>query len=284
MKPARFDYHAPTSIEEATELLARLGEDSKVIAGGQSLVPAMNMRLAQTSNLVDVNGIDALAAVDHGDAWVAIGATVRQCDIEAGVAEGIPLLADATPLIGHFQIRSRGTLGGSIAHADPAGEYPAIAVCLDAMVDLATASGSRSVQASQFFRGVWQTDASSDELVTAVRFPRWRPGARFAIEEVARRHGDFALAGAVVAVELDGDVVRRAAVALFAVDATPLRRSDVERELVGAHIGDLDLHEVGRAAVDGLEPSDDLNAPAELKRRIAATVTERALSRVLASV
>ena len=280
MKPAPFDYLAPTTVAEAVQALAEAGEDTKPIAGGQSLVPMLALRLTRFDALVDLNRIDALRGVERaGD--VRIGAMTRHCDIgtDAVVAADVPLLALVTPLIGHFQIRNRGTLGGSIAHADPAAEYPAVALALGATIEAVGPDGPRSIAAADFFTGTWMTCLEPAEVVTAVRFPVWGPGSHFAVEEVARRHGDFALAGAVCALQLSGGRVERAAVALFGVDSTPVRAASTEAALTGASLADLDFKALGHQAVEGLEPPGDIHGSSEFRRHIGAVVVARALQR-----
>jgi carbon-monoxide dehydrogenase medium subunit len=281
VKPAPFEYHAPSTVDEAASLLAELGDGAKVLAGGQSLVPMLNMRLARFEALIDVGRIEEMRNVDVSSEGVTVGAMVRQCEAEerADIAAAAPLLAAATPLIGHFQIRSRGTIGGSLAHADPAAEYPAVALALDADLEIASKGGSRMVAASEFFTGMWTTVLRDDELLTSVRFHSWGPGAGFAVEEVARRHGDFAIAGACVGIRVIDGVVERAAIALFGMDSTPVRAGAGEAALVGAAVGDVLAREVGRLAVAGLDPPDDLHASGELRRRVGAAVVTRAVHR-----
>jgi carbon-monoxide dehydrogenase medium subunit len=285
MKPAPFDYHAPTTVDEVTALLSELGDQGKVLAGGQSLVPMLNLRLARFEALIDVGLVASLRTVESSAGSLTLGATVRQCDVEErdDIARAAPLLASATPLIGHFQIRSRGTVGGSLAHADPAGEYPAVALALDAELEIATRGGSRTVGAADFFVGTWTTILGDEELLTSVRFPSWGPGSGFAVEEVARRHGDFAIAGACTGVRVAGGRIDKAAIALFGMDGTPVRAPAAEAALVGAAIAGLDgeLDEIGHIAVAGLTPPEDLHASSQLRRRIGATVVTRAVRRSL---
>jgi carbon-monoxide dehydrogenase medium subunit len=187
-------------------------------------------------------------------------------------------MARATPFIGHFQIRNRGTLGGSLAHADPAAEYPAVALTLDAEFDVANASGSRTVTASEFFVSTFMTALEADDVLTAVRFPVWNGRCGFAVEEVARRFGDFALTGAACALELDGhDRMVRAAIGMFAMGSTPLRARQAEAALAGTWVGDVDLEEIGRMAADETEPPDDIHASVAYRRSVGAVVVSRGL-------
>ena len=198
MKPAPFEYHAPDTAADAAKLLAELGDGAKVLAGGQSLIPMLALRLAVFEHLVDIGRIAELKGIERRDGALWIGAGTTQATVEASaeVASAVPLLARATPLIGHFQIRSRGTLGGSIAHADPAAEYPAVALALDASMEVVSPKGRRTIAARDFFDGLWSTSMEPDELLVGVSFPIWSGRSGFAVEEFARRHGDFAIAGA----------------------------------------------------------------------------------------
>ena len=202
VKPAPFAYHAPSSLDEAVGLLAELGDGAKVLGGGQSLVAMLNLRLAVFDHLVDLRRVDELRGIERRNGSVWIGGGTTQATIEASpvVAEGVPLLVRATALIGHFQIRNRGTIGGSLAHADPAAEYPAVALALDAELEAQSPRGRRTIPAGEFFVGLWTSALAEDEVLTGVTFPVWTGRTGCAVEELARRHGDFAIAGAVVAV------------------------------------------------------------------------------------
>ena len=284
MKPAPFDYYAPTTVEDATRLLADRGDDAKVLAGGQSLVPMLNLRLTRFEALIDLGRIEALKRIECTSDGLVLGSMVRQYQIEdrADVAAAVPLLAAATPLIGHFQIRNLGTVGGSIAHADPAAEYPAVALALDAELDVAGPAGTRAVAAADFFTGTWTTSLAAEEVLVAVRLRSWGPGSGFAVEEVARRHGDFAIAGAAVGVQVSGSgSIARAAIALFGMASTPVRAHGAESRLVGTAADAIDAEEVGRAAVADLAPPEDLHASRDLRRRIGAVVVARAIRRAL---
>jgi carbon-monoxide dehydrogenase medium subunit len=285
MKPAPFDLHRPTTIAEATALLAELGDEAKPLAGGQSLVPMLALRLTRFEHLVDLNEVSDLAAVAlDGDA-VRIGAGVRQAAVgrDSLVAAHAPLLTRATPLIGHFQIRNRGTLGGSIAHADPASEYPAAVLALGAELEVTRGRESRRVPAGEFFTGTWTTILEADELLTAIIVPPPPTGRRGqAIEEVARRHGDFALAGAIAVVDLDAeDRVSAAAVAMFGMGLTPLRAPDAERALIGHTAGTVDVGEVAQLAVDATDPPGDVHASATYRARVGVHLVGRVVARAL---
>lgn len=285
MKPSRFEYHAPADVAGTVALLAELGEDAKVIAGGQSLMPMLALRLAVPEHLVDLRRVAGLREIqDHGGG-LRIGACVAQAAIgrSRDVAGSAPLLTRATPLIGHFQIRNRGTIGGSLAHADAAAEYPAVALALDAVLETVSPRGTRTIPVADFFTGIWSTQLAHDELLTAVTFPRWDGRCGFAIEEFARRCGDFALAGAVVAVELDtAGGVRRSAVGLFGLGTTPLRAHAAEAAVTGRVAGDVTADDVGHLAVRDLDsvPSH-LHGSAGYRRQLGAVVVARAWQRAV---
>jgi carbon-monoxide dehydrogenase medium subunit len=282
MKPAAFEYHAPATAADAAQLLARLGDGAKVLAGGQSLVPMLALRLTVFEHLVDISRIGDLQGIARrGDElWIGAGTTEAVVGASAEVVAAVPLLARATPLIGHFQIRNRGTLGGSIAHADPAAEYPAVALALDATLEVRSATGTRDIPARDFFDGLWSTTMAPEEILTGVRFPIWSGRCGFAVKEFARRHGDFALAGAALGVQLDADDrVARCAIGLIGLGSTPQRPTAVEQGLIGRPAGDVDADELGRQAVAGLEavPSD-LHGSEHYRRRVGATMVARAWS------
>jgi carbon-monoxide dehydrogenase medium subunit len=279
VKPSAFGYHAPRSVDEAVALLGELGDGAKALAGGQSLLPMLSLRLAYFDHLVDVGRIDELRGIrSEGDA-VVIGATTIDARLEADqeIATKVPLLARATPLVGHFQIRNRGTVGGSIAHADPAAEYPAVALALDAEIEAVSTRGRRQIPARDFFRGFWTTDLAADELLVGVRFPGWPGRCGFAVREFARRHGDFAVAGAVVAVQLDADErVERGAISVFGLGPTPLRATAAERAALGQK-PDVDAAELGRLAMEDLtEVPSDVHGSAKYRTRVGAAMVARA--------
>ena len=282
MKPSKFRYHAPTDVSEAVGLLAEHRDDAKVLAGGQSLVPLMSLRLASFDHIIDLNAVAGLDRIERSNGQVRIGALVRQSAAEhdATVAAGAPLLAKALPHVGHFQIRNRGTVGGSIAHADPASELPAVALALDATIEAAGPGGRREIAADDFFESTWQTSLDESEILTAIRFPVWDGASGFAVEEVARRHGDFALCGAVCGVTLDGDTVTRAAIGLFGVGPTPVRATAAEQALFAAGANG-DLTAIGRQAARPLEPNDDIHASGAYRKQVAAVLVRRALVRAI---
>ncbi|MCU4184443.1 xanthine dehydrogenase family protein subunit M [Acidiferrimicrobium sp. IK] len=277
MKPRAFQYHAPESVGEAVGLLEAHGDDAKVLAGGQSLVPMLNLRLTSFEHLVDLNRIAGLGTIERSSGTVRVGAVVRQAAAERSpdVAVGAPLLARALPHIGHFQIRNRGTVGGSIAHADPASELPAVALALDATLEVSGPAGVRIIAADEFFLSTWETAIGDGEILISVDFPSWGGRCGFAVEEIARRHGDFALAGAAVGVGLDEDLrVVRCAIGLFGVGSTPVRAHDAEVALTGgASIG-----EAAALAAADIDPPGDVHATAMYRKEVAAVVVRRALA------
>ena len=283
MKPAPFDYQAPTTVDEAIEALAESGGDAKLLAGGQSLIPLLALRLSRFDRLVDLGHIGALRGIDRIDGEVRVGAMTLQADAErdATVRSDVPLVAKALPFIGHFQIRNRGTVGGSIAHADPAAELPAVALALDAQIEIAGPGGRRETPARSFFVSTFMTDLDESEIVTGVRFPVWGPSAGFAVEEVARRHGDFAMVGAACGVEAKGGKVERAAIAMFGMGSTPLRAGASEQALLGAAVDGIDVDEVGRLAVEDMDPPDDVHASGAYRRAVGAKIVGRAVRRAV---
>ncbi|MFA1546231.1 xanthine dehydrogenase family protein subunit M [Actinomadura chokoriensis] len=285
MKPAPFAYHAPAGVAEAVSLLADLGEEAKAIAGGQSLVPMLALRLAAFEHLVDLGRVAGLSGVERrgDDLWIGAGTTQAAIERSADVALDVPLLARATPLIGHFQIRNRGTIGGSLAHADAAAEYPAVALALGARIEARSPRGTRTVPADRFFTDLWTTDLAADELLTGVAFPVWRGRCGFAVEEFARRSGDFAIAGAAVAVELDGDArISRCGIGLFGLGSTALRATAAEEALTGSAADGVTAEDVGHAAVSALESVPaDLHASADYRRQVGAVIVARAWRRAL---
>ena len=283
MKPAPFAYHAPETTADAVAILREHGDEAKALAGGQSLVPLLALRLTRFGHLVDLNRIPELQGFRRDDGTLEVGAMTRQATVEhAADAEAVPLLVRAVPLIGHFQIRNRGTIGGSLAHADPASELPAVALALDADLVAAGPAGVRVIPARDFFMSTWTTALDPAEVLTAVRFPVRSGRGGWAIEEFARRAGDFALTGAACAIALDGDGrIERAGIALFAMGSTPLRADAAERALLGNAVGDVDTAEIGQLATVGTDPPDDLHASSAYRRKVGAHMTGRAVARAL---
>ena len=279
MKPASFAYHRAASVGEALELLAREGEDAKVIAGGQSLVPLMAFRLARPSALIDINRVTELRYVRRDGDALRIGALATHRDIETnaepGVLEGYSILPRAARFIGHYPIRTRGTFGGSIAHADPTSEWCMLALLLDAEIVIAGPQGSRTVAAADYFLGVFTTALGADEVVTEVHFPG--PAPRSAIREFARRQGDFAVVAVATALEMEDGRVRSARIALAGVSDAPVRAMEAEAILAGAAPTDEAFDEAGRAAAAGLRPPSDIHGSSDYRKELAAALVRRAL-------
>ncbi len=286
MKPAPFEYQAPRTAEEAVALLAEHGDEAKVLAGGQSLVPLMNMRLARPAVIVDINGIAALDYITPGPGVLRIGALTRQRTAEASrlVAEQCPLLRDALHLVGHVQIRSRGTIGGSIAHADPSAELPAVLAVLGGEVTVHGPRGTRVISAQDLFVTYLTTALDARELLAEVRFPALPPGAGWAWLEIARRHGDFALVGVGVVLTARAGVITEARIGLTGVGPAPVRVRDAERLLAGRAASEALWEEAAAAVRAGAEPDSDIHASAEYRRHVAGVLTRRALRQAFAGV
>lgn len=288
MKPAPFRYFAPSTLAEALALTAEHGATAKLLAGGQSLIPAMNFRLAQPALLIDLNRVAELAQLQAAaDGGVAAGAMVRQRTLErsALVARQAPLLAAALPHIAHVQIRNRGTLGGSLAHADPAAELPAVAVALDATLELQSAYSTRTVAAADFYLGLFATELAEDEILTQVRLPALPPATGCGFAEFARRRGDYALAGACALLELDSaGRCRTARLVFFSVGETPVLAPSAAAALLGATPTPALLAEAARAAAQlDIDPLGDIHAGAAYRRHLAQVLARRALGDALAA-
>ena len=284
MKPPRFEYLAPTSLDEALAVLGEHGDGAKVLAGGQSLVPLLNFRLVRPTYLVDLNEIPGLAYIRQENGHVVIGALTRQRAVErsALVRERVPLLADAMPQIGHAQIRNRGTIGGSLAHADPAAELPAVVAALEGELVVRSARGARVLRAEEFFVAYLTTAIEPTELVVEVRLPVALPRTGTAFLEVSRRHGDFALVGVAATVTLaDDGVCTRCAIALTGVGPTPVVAREAARRLVGAAPTPEVLEDIGRRAASGLQPDGDLHASSQYRKHVASVLTRRALAQAI---
>lgn len=280
MKPPKFDYHAPVTLDEAIALLVRYDGDAKLLAGGQSLVPLLNFRLARPAALIDLNRVKSLAYIREHDGQVRFGAMTRQRAIEFSpvVARRVPLLREATRWVGHLPIRSRGTIGGSIAHADPSAEYPAVLTALDGEVVARGPKGERTLPPGALFETYLTTTLAPDEILTEVRLPAMPEGAGWAFEEFARRQGDFAIVGVAAAVWRTGErVTARLATAGAGATARRLRASEeiVERD----GLTDAAIEAAARRASELVEPDSDIHATADYRRHLAGVLTERALKR-----
>ncbi|MDR7615644.1 MAG: xanthine dehydrogenase family protein subunit M [Armatimonadota bacterium] len=277
MKPPVFDYQDPASVEEALELLARHGAAAKVLAGGQSLMPLLNLRLARPEVVVDINRIDALDYLTEESGWLRVGARVRQrrLEREAEVRRMVPLLTEAVRFVGHPQIRNRGTVCGSLAHADPAAELPAVAVAVGARLVARSRSGVREIPAEEFFTGPLTTALRPDELLAEARFPCTGPDWGWAFLEVSNRHGDYALCAVAAGVRAGDGRIQDARLAYAGAGPVPVRLREAEAALVEHS----DLEEGIRAASAEarrvLQPDGDLHASSEFRRHLAAVLTAR---------
>jgi carbon-monoxide dehydrogenase medium subunit len=279
MKLPPFDYACPTTLPEAIELLAS-HDDAKAIAGGQSLVPMLAFRLAQPSLLVDLRKLADLRGIRISDAGVTLGAMVRWRDIEDDerLETAHPLLKAAISHVAHYQIRNRGTVGGSIAHADPAAEMPGIAMTCDAEIAVVGKSGAHVIQAADFFQGALTTALTTDEIIVEIRLPAWPAGRRWGFQEFARRRGDFAMAAAAVFYDQDErGKARNAHVGVIGVGDRPLRLTAVEDVLNGESINEATIAKADAATSAAVEPQDDIHASAAYRRSLVGTMVERAL-------
>jgi len=278
VKPPPFEYVAPRTLDEAVHELAESDGEAKILAGGQSLIPLLNFRLARPARLVDLNRIPSLTYVTARDGGLAIGAMTRDATVERDprVATAIPLLDEAIRWVGHPAIRSRGTVGGNLAHADPAAELPAVAVCLDATLTIVGPRGTRTVQAEDFFLGYLTTVLEPDEILTEAWYPGFTHQTGQSWLEFARRHGDFALAGVAVVLTVDHELVESARIVLTGVGGKPFRAREAETLLVGGTI-----EERAPAAADAvrsaIDPDADIHASKEYRTHLAGVLTERAI-------
>jgi carbon-monoxide dehydrogenase medium subunit len=279
MKLPDFAYEAPTTLAEAVGLLAEHQDEASVLAGGQSLIPLLALRLARPAVLVDINGLSELSGVSVTDGQVAVGAMTREYVAEESeaVAGTVPLLAAALPLIGHDAIRSRGTIGGSLAHADPAAELPAVARALDAEFVVRSRSGERVIPAAEWFEGYLATARRPDEILVEVRFPAARPGTGAAFQEVARRHGDFAMVGVAASLTLTDGTISDARLAFSGIADVPVRAVEAEAFLLGQEPSAQVFEEAARRATADIDPPADLHGSAEYRKKVAATLVRRGL-------
>ena len=280
MKPPAFDYFDPHTVDGALDLLAEHGDEGKVLAGGQSLMPMLNFRLLSPSCLIDINRIEGLAGIDIVDDELVIGALTRTRALEtsAAVRQACPLINEVVPHIAHFQIRSRGTVGGSLSHADPAAELPATVTVLDGQLVLSSRRGERVVSATDFFTGYLTTSLQPDELVTQIRLPVLPPSAGYAFMEVARRQGDFALVGVAATIMLDSDeVCTSASIVLAGVHETPYRATAAVDALLGGPLTEKRIAEAARLVANSLKPQSDIHASAEYRVHAAQVLAARVL-------
>lgn len=281
MKPASFKYFAPTNIDEALAHLAEHGDDAKILAGGQSLVPTMNFRLAQPSVLIDLNRVAELFYMKKVNSGLTIGAMTRQTEIESSklILENAPLIHETMPYIAHPQIRNRGTVGGSLAHADPAAELPAVMVAVNAEFELRSQRGQRTVTAKEFFVDLFFTALEPDEILAEISVPMQSKKSGYAFMEVARRHGDFALAGVAAVVSLDSkSQCKDARIVLMSVGNGPVQAQQAQQALIGQKPTEKAINEASTLAAEkDIDPPGDMHASVDYRRHLAKVLTERVL-------
>lgn len=283
MKPAPFDYYAPKSVEEACSLLAEAGGGATVLAGGQTLLPLLSLRMSQPFVLVDINRIESLKFVARESGSTRIGPIVRQNEVVSNEAlhRSLPVLVTAAEHVGHHQTRNRGTIGGSIALGEPAAELPATAVALGASIEARSVRSVRRIHADEMYLGPYSTALASDELVTSIDFPEWPASTVPLFREVARRPGDFALVGLVGAVAVENGRIARAGLAWFGMGPTPIKARQAEAALIGQSIANLDVKRIAELAIADTHPFDDRHATAEYRRTVGQRIFVRTLSEAL---
>jgi carbon-monoxide dehydrogenase medium subunit len=287
LKPPPFDYRLPETLEEALSVMAEYGDEARPLAGGQSLVPMMAFRLARPAVLIDLNQLDDLAALDFDDHQVSVGAMVREKTAERSdpLSRQVPLLAKALPYIGHEAIRTRGTIGGSLAHADPAAELPAVAVAAGAQVVAASEGrGRRTVPAEEFFITHFTTALAPDELITQVQFPAALEGTGSGFQEVARRHGDFAMVGVAAMLHAANGIIHQARLVLTGMADKPVRAVAAEAVLVGSPADAASLEEAAALAAADLDPPSDLHGSSAYRRHVATVLARRSLDEAAAEI
>ncbi len=280
MKPPLFAYRDPGSVDEAATLLAEFGSEASVLAGGQSLIPLLNLRLARPEALIDINRLSELERIEVSDEAVRLGALTRVRSVERSneVAEALPVLAEAVRHIAHPQIRTRTTMGGNVAHADPSSELPGVLAACEGRVELLSTRGTRWVPWSEFFISVFTTSREPDELLTRIEFPR-NPQWTFRFRELARRSGDYPLAGVCLGLRMDGEVIQEARVSVIAVADRPLRIPELEQVLVGGRLSDASLRKDVHATAQNSVPAiDDTHASSSYRRNLVGTLLSDTLS------
>ena len=282
MKPPKFDYFVPTDIDDALALIAEHGEDARFLAGGQSLVPMLNFRVAAPSALIDLNRIADLRGVrldDEGRLRLGAMTTTRRIETDPVIAAANPMLRAAAPHIAHVQIRNRGTIGGSLAHADPAAELPGIVVACDAEIHLRGAGGARIVAADKFFEGIFSTVIAEGEMIAEIVFPPWPDDRRWGFREISRREGDFAMVGIAAWFDIDADgLISTAQLAAIGAGDTPLRLKSAETALVGNSPNESLFADAAQAAIADLQPGTDIHASAEYRREVGAVLVGHTLT------
>ncbi|WNS73647.1 xanthine dehydrogenase family protein subunit M [Bacillus sp. DTU_2020_1000418_1_SI_GHA_SEK_038] len=279
MKPATFDYHCPSNLEEAVKLLNEFGSEGKIIAGGQSFIPILNMRMSEPGCLIDINQVTELKGIRIEDGVVKIGALTTQRELEQheDIRKHIPLLVEAAQYIGHVQTRNRGTVGGSVAHADPSAELPLSFLALDSEIVITSADGSRTTSINDFFITYLTTELMPEEILTEIHVPLSQP-AGYAFEEFSRRHGDFALVAAACLLSVDdAGIIDQARIVLGGVDAVPLLAEDAMEYLIGKTLTEDILEKTVEIAVNDADPDADLHASKEYRLQLTKVMTRKAL-------
>jgi CO/xanthine dehydrogenase FAD-binding subunit len=281
VKPPPFAYHDPRRVDDTLDLLARHGEDAKLLAGGQSLVPLLNFRLAQPEHLIDLGRIESLAYVRREGGVLRVGTMTRQATLESSplVAANWPLLTEALGLVAHAQIRNRGTVGGSVAHADPAAELPVAFAALDAKLHVLSARGRRAIAWPDFFITHLTTALEPDEMLIEIEVPPVPPGTGWAFTEFSRRHGDFALGGAAALLTVQDRICRRARIVLLAAGDRPLRAEDAERSLEGQELGGEVAAQAAQVAVADISPTGDMHGGPEYRKVLIEAMVRRAIEK-----
>jgi carbon-monoxide dehydrogenase medium subunit len=282
-----FEYHAPSTIQETVSLLSQYGGEAKILAGGHSLLPIMNLRLAQPKALIDIGKIPALSGIREENGTIIIGAMTTHYMIESSdlLKEKVPILPETATVIGDVQVRNRGTIGGSIAHADPAGDFPAVAVALDMQLTVVGPKGERTIKAREFFVDILTTTLQPDEIITEIRIPAFAPRTGSAYAKMANPASGYAIVGAAAVVMVDGNgVCQKASVGLNGITGKPMAAVGVEQALIGQRLDDQSIQEAAAKAADGLEPLGDIFASAMYRAHLARVYAKRALTRASARV
>ena len=286
MKAPPFVYHRPTTLDEALALLAEFGDEAKVLAGGQSLIPLMALRMGRPAHVVDIGGIDGLADIELRDGAVTLGPLVRheQAKRSSVLAEHAPLVSETMPWVAHRAIRTQGTVLGSIAHADPAAEMPAVILATDATLTATSSRGSREIAAGHFFQGYLDTALEADEILTGATFPAWPGNAVGSVTEVSRRHGDYALVGLAIRLEITDSIVTDAALAFFGAASTAIRVPAAEGTLVGAPLSSETFDAVAQIVSSELNPPKDIHGTTAYRKHLAGVITRRGLVSAAAKI
>lgn len=286
MIPESFDYHAPTTIDEALALLAEHGDDAKILAGGQSLIPAMRFRLAVPEVLIDINRLDDLRYIEERDEYLAIGAMTRESAVEASklVRESYPLLLETARVIADPLVRNQATIGGNLAHADPANDHPATMLAYDATIVAQGPGGTREIAVDDFFTGLFETALADGELLTEIRIPKPRANGGGAYLKFERKVGDYAISAVAVNLTMNGDTVERIRIGLTNLSAVPMRARQAEAALLGHVANEETLEEAGKAAAAECDPSGDLRGSAEYKRDVTRVLVKRTVMKAISRV